>query len=86
MPEVELVSSLTTGGGLTVVSILIHFLRQIRIAIVAVEINFKEMNTALIELNGTMVEVVTDRKRDKEEIDRLRCDIKQLWERVNVKN
>lgn len=86
MADLDMVTQITTGGGLTVVTALVHFLRQIRVSIDGMDKNFKDMNESFTALNSTMVEVVTDRKRDKEEIDRLRSDIKQLWERVNAKS
>ena len=80
----EIPNAFTTGGSITVVTALLHFLRQIRLAVVSMEKNFKEMNNSIHELNSSIVKIVTERDRDKEEIDRLRDDVKEMYNLVNL--
>lgn len=85
MEELSIISSAAKGGGIPIAIAIVYFLKQIKTAISAMEKNFQEMNSNLQNLNNTMIKVVTERDSDRKEIDRLRDDIKELYNLTNQK-
>ena len=71
MADLDIISSLATGGGLGTAAIVTHFLRQL-------SGSFKEMAKSISALNTTMTKVVTDQSHYENDIDRLRDDVKEL--------
>jgi hypothetical protein len=71
MADLDIISSLATGGGLGTAAIITHFLRQL-------SGSFKEMAKSISALNTTMTKVVTDQSHYENDIGRLRDDVKEL--------